>query len=191
MALSKDTPRNWQLGDFQDYPMAAGAVVFEGSALGDNGSGYVRALQAGDPFRGFADDPYDNTTGTNGTIYARARRVGQTELVISGLAITDVDKPVYASDDGTFTLTATGNSYIGRIVRFTTNGNALVEIDPPELGKISTLNDSTGGTASTTLAAIASGTPADLTAQGVINGVIRNAIASLTAQVNAIAQMTK
>jgi len=113
------------------------------------------------------------------------------ELVISGLAITDVDKPVYASDDGTFTLTATSNSYIGRIIRFTTGGNAIVEIDPPELGKISTLLDSTGGTASTTLAAIASGTPADLTAQGVINGVIRNAIASMAAQVNAIAQMTK
>ncbi len=41
------------------------------------------------------------------------------------------------------------------------------------------LTNSTGGTPSTTLAAIASGTPADLAAQGVINGVIADALASL------------
>lgn len=40
------------------------------------------------------------------------------------------------------------------------------------------LTNSTGGTPSSTLALIATGTPADLAAQGVINGVIANALAS-------------
>lgn len=46
----------------------------------------------------------------------------------------------------------------------------------------STLTDSSTGTASTTLAAITSTTPADLAAVGVQLGVIKNAIASLAAR---------
>lgn len=47
------------------------------------------------------------------------------------------------------------------------------------------LTDNSGGSATSTLALIASGTPADLAAQGVINGVVKNAIASLAAKTNA------
>lgn len=48
------------------------------------------------------------------------------------------------------------------------------------------LTDSTGGTANNTLVAIPATTPADLAAQGVINGNIRDNIADLAAKVNAI-----
>ncbi|HSI15705.1 MAG TPA: hypothetical protein VK961_26900 [Chthoniobacter sp.] len=44
------------------------------------------------------------------------------------------------------------------------------------------LTDNSGGVASTTLAVIATGTPADLAAQAAINTAIRNAIASLAAE---------
>ncbi len=46
------------------------------------------------------------------------------------------------------------------------------------------LTDSSGGTPSGTLAAIATGTPADLAAQAAINTAIRNSIASLNAKIN-------
>lgn len=48
------------------------------------------------------------------------------------------------------------------------------------------LTDSSGGTATNTLAAITITAPADLAAVGVQLGIIRNAVASLAAKVNAL-----
>lgn len=48
------------------------------------------------------------------------------------------------------------------------------------------LTDSSTGTPGATLAAITSTTPADLTAVGVQLGIIKNAVASLNAQINAL-----
>jgi hypothetical protein len=132
MALTKDTPRPWELGDFEAYPLAAGATVFEGSAVGDNGAGAVRALQAGDVFRGFADNSY---SVANGDVNARVRWRGVAKLPVTGLSATSVGALVYASDDGTFNLTSSGNSLIGRIIRLSSNtGFALVRITPSGLG---------------------------------------------------------
>ena len=51
-------------------------------------------------------------------------------LAISALAITANDRPaVYASDDNTFTLTATSNSLIGFVSRWIATGSAVVEFD--------------------------------------------------------------
>ena len=63
-------------------------------------------------------------------------------------------KPVYASDDATFTLTATSNSYVGRIVRWISTGVVMVEFCAAkgELGAFTALTDSSGGTASDTIA---------------------------------------
>jgi hypothetical protein len=53
----------------------------------------------------------------------------------------------------------------------------------PYLKQVAGLTDSTGGTASATLAAITVTTPADLAAVGTQLGIIRNAIASLAAAI--------
>lgn len=53
----------------------------------------------------------------------------------------------------------------------------------PYLVRVAGLTDSTGGTPSTTLAAITVTTPADLAAVGTQLGIIRNAIASLAAAI--------
>ena len=55
-----------------------------------------------------------------------------------------------------------------------------------EQAAITALTDNTGGTANNTLVAIPATTPADLAAQGVINGNIRDNLADLAAKVNAI-----
>jgi hypothetical protein len=191
MALSQNNPRAYELGDMQEYPVAADAVIYEGSAVGKNGSGYARALQAGDAFLGFSMEPVDNTGGADGAVRVQVREEGKPELTVSNLAITDLNKPVYASDDNTFVLTASGNSYIGKVQRFVSAGVGIIAYNTKHLGAISSLTDNTGGTVSTTLAAIPNTTPADLAAQGTINGNVRNAIASLTAQVNALAQALK
>jgi hypothetical protein len=104
------------------------------------------------------------------------------QLSVGSLAITDVGKPVYASDDDTFTLTATSNSYVGRVHRFISTGVGIVAFDANkgDLGLIGALTDSSGGTASDTIAAIG-GTYSQTE--------VRNAIASLAAKVNALAKL--
>src|SRR5574343_97648 len=127
MALSKDTPIKLSGGDFMDYPLAASAQVYEGSMIGDNGSGYARALTAGDPFLGIAQKGYTETTGTAGGEYVRVRTgIWRQEYTLAG-AITDIGKIVYATDDGTLSLTAGANTPVGRVVRYLTA--ALMEIE--------------------------------------------------------------
>ena len=44
-----------------ELPVIANDIIYEGAAVGDNGSGYMRPLVDGDPFRGFAESKVDNT----------------------------------------------------------------------------------------------------------------------------------
>jgi predicted RecA/RadA family phage recombinase len=116
--LTLDLPRPWVLGDYEQHPVIANDIIFEGAAVGDNGSGYARPLVAGDQFLGFAEINVDNTGGSAGDKGVRVKREGAAQLPVTSLAITDVGKDVYASDDNTFLLTATSNSYIGTVRSF-------------------------------------------------------------------------
>lgn len=127
MALTADTPLTQILGSKSDAPVAASATIYEGSMLGDS-SGYVRPLTAGDLFRGHSLEYIDNSSGSAGDrsvehLTGRYRL----KVTISGVAITDVGKEVYASDDGTYTLTAANNSRVGVIARYVTTSTAIVE----------------------------------------------------------------
>lgn len=129
MALSADTPRAYAIGDIETYPVAASVTIYEGAAVGENGSGYARPLTAGDAFLGFAVRKVlgGSAAGTN-NVEVKPR--GRVQLAIASLAITANDRPaVYASDDGTFTLTSTSNSLIGYVSRWVSTGVAIVEFD--------------------------------------------------------------
>jgi hypothetical protein len=185
--LAKNVARAFELGDMNNLPVIAADIIYEGAAVGDNGSGYSRPLTAGDPFRGFAAEKADNSAGAAGAVNVLVKQRGRVSLAISGLAITDVGKAVYASDDDTFTLTATSNSYVGRVIRWVSTGVGIVEFDASKsaLGTLSTLTDSTGGTANTTLQAVGATNGSDVSA------AINNNFADLAAQVNALAAMIK
>lgn len=127
---ASDIARDFQLGDLEDYPVVATDIIYEGSAVGENGSGYARPLNAGDPFLGFAQSKADNAAGAAGAVNVTVRTRGKVVLAISNIAITANDRPpVYASDDDTFTLTATSNSLIGYVSRWISTGYAVVEFD--------------------------------------------------------------
>jgi hypothetical protein len=90
-------------------------------------SGYARGLVAGDDFVGFAERQADNSAvATDGNINCRVISKGIAKLTITGVAVTDVGLPVYASADGTFTLTQGSNSYIGNVYRYVTTDTAMV-----------------------------------------------------------------
>ena len=128
--LAADKPRDFFLGEMAEYPVIASDIIYEGAAVGENASGYARPLAAADPFLGFAQRTVDNSTGAAGAKNVVVKRKGVIKLPISSLAITANDRPkVYASDDDTFTLTATSNSLIGTVLQWVETGYAYVEFD--------------------------------------------------------------
>jgi hypothetical protein len=198
--LSNAAHRPLELGNINQLPVIANDIIYQFAAVGDNGSGYARPLQAGDPFRGFAEATVDNSGGSAGDKDVRLIESGKILLNISGLTITDVGKPVYASDDDTFVLTASTNSFIGRVVRFVKAGVGIVAFDANRagLGGTAELTDNTGGTPSDTLAAISDtltgvdGTDSNAAPLAGVNtqlGIIKDAIASLAAKQNEILRM--
>lgn len=171
---ASDIARDFELGDINEFPVIATEIIYEGSAVGDNGSGYARPLVAGDPFRGFAERQCNNALGQAGDESVRVKAKGKVLLAISSLAITDVGKDVYASDDDTFTLTPSTNTRIGYVYRWVSTGYGIVAFDAND-GIQAELTDSSGGTASDTIAAIGS---------SYSQTEVRNAVASLTAKIN-------
>lgn len=182
--LAADSVRDLELGNINELPVIASDIIYEGAAVGDNASGYMRPLVAGDPFRGFAERKADNATGAAGAKNVRLLREGKISLSISGLAITDVGKDVYASDDDTFTLTKSTNTRIGYVYRYVSSGVGIVAFRDAE-GVEAELTDSTGGTAGDTLANVVGVDVAAVAgSQVALVSEVENLVASLAVKIN-------
>ena len=139
VTLANDAARDYVLGEHNDFPVIASDIIYEGAAVGDNGSGIARPLVAGDMFLGFAREKVNNSTGAESDKNVRVNAKGRVVLAVASAVVTDVGRGVYASDDDTFVLTSQGNSYIGKLTRFISAGNAEVEFDalnPPMTASI-------------------------------------------------------
>ena len=129
MALSADAYVTQVTGSRNSVPAAASATIYEGSMVGLS-SGYGRALTAGDVFLGHCLEQVDNSSGSAGDedIIVLTGRY-RLKVAVSGVAVTDVGSPVYASDDATVTLTPGGYSPVGTITRYESSGYAEVEFN--------------------------------------------------------------
>lgn len=176
--LSAAKARTYMQGDILDLPVKASSAIYEGSAVGFT-SGYHRQLASGDEFCGFALNDVASQS-SDGAAYVRTRRKGMIVLTISSVAVTDIGKPVYATDGNAFTLTEGSNAHVGRVVGVYGTDLAIVAFDADRAGlggQIALLTDSSGGTASDTLADI-SASPTE--------AQVANSVASLAAKVNGI-----
>lgn len=172
--LAANKPRAFELGDLNEFPVVASDIIYEGAMVGDNASGIARPLVAGDPFRGVALSKADNSAGAAGDIRVQVRERGYIRLPITSLAITDVGKDVYASDDDTFTLTKGSNTRIGYVSRWESTGWGIIRFDANS-GVEAELTDNSGGTAADTIAVIGA---------TYAQAEVQNAVASLAAKVN-------
>lgn len=127
MALSANTPRAYELGDSNSLPVKASSVIYVGSAVGLT-AGYARALVAGDTFGGFSQESVTGTSSDGGARVGVKSR-GLIQLSVTSVAVTDIGADVYASDDGTFTLTSTSNTLVGKVHRFVSSGVAIVSFN--------------------------------------------------------------
>ncbi|MCC6358534.1 MAG: hypothetical protein IT450_07320 [Phycisphaerales bacterium] len=116
-----------------EVPVDDNANIFKGALVGrKRATGYARPLVAGDEFLGVAYKQADNTVAghTAGGISVRLYQAIDIVHTLTGVAVADIGKDVYASDDATLTLTPTGNSRIGRVISVESTNLARVRIQP-------------------------------------------------------------
>lgn len=147
--LQADKPRTYEVGERNDLPVIASDTIFRGAVAGIvPASGHIRPLAAGDKFAGFIETKADNASGAAAAINGRIVSSGKIKLPITGVVITDVGQPVYASDDDTFSMLPTDGPFVGIVYRFVSTGVAIVEFnaswrDPYGGGKYEVLSSST------------------------------------------------
>lgn len=131
--LDVDSPLTMVTGDFNSIGIIADDIVFEGAMVGDNASGYGRPLVAGDVFLGHSLLKVKNTGGLAGAKEIRLRTGRyRGKVTLAGVLITDVGKEVYASDDATLTLSGSGNTRVGVVIRYDSTNKAVVEFQTNE-----------------------------------------------------------
>jgi hypothetical protein len=128
--LAANKPRAFEIGTRNAFPMIGSDIIYEGAAVGlVDATGHARPLNAADRFAGFAESTADNSAGAAAAISARVVEAGKIQLAVTGVVITDVGQPVYATDDDTFTFLPTGAAFIGFVHRFVSAGVAIVAFD--------------------------------------------------------------
>lgn len=131
MALSanREVPRyiDQQLRTFR---VAADKHIYKGAFAGLDADGYAQGLVAGDPFLGVAFEEMDNTGGSDGDLSVRVYTIGDFEHTLTGVAVTDIGRPVFASADNTLTFDGNGNSYVGIVQDYVSANTIILRIDP-------------------------------------------------------------
>jgi hypothetical protein len=136
MALTADTPAKIMEGDFADYPIAASMKIYEGALVAiDKTSGLAKNLIAdtGDFLAGVAQKLCDNSAGAGAALKVHVRRGRGSKLTIqcavTGATQAGVGLAVYASDENTFTMTASTNKAVGKLAYFETAAICHVRLD--------------------------------------------------------------
>lgn len=124
--LTKDTPRDYELGEINAHVIHSGTRIYEGAAVGADAEGYARALQKGDRFLGFCEQQVAFEAGNE---RVRVKAVGNIKLSVPSVTRVDFGKSVFAESDNHFTLISDNNSFIGKIYRVESEGVCIVAFD--------------------------------------------------------------
>jgi hypothetical protein len=113
--------------------VAASAVIYDGTPVGLNGSGYARALAAGDIFAGWNSNGQVTGGTSAGDVKIPLDLRRRVKLTVTGVTSEeDKGKPVYASADDTYTLACGargGTTCIGHVSQYVSSGVAIVQVD--------------------------------------------------------------
>ena len=130
--LAANSPRIYEIGERNAFPVIAADIIYEGAAVGVvTSTGHARPLTSSDTFGGFAYRQADNSAGAAAAINVETVTEGEIKLTITGVTITDARQPVYATDDDTFSMSPVGGVFVGFVKRFVSTGVAIVDFDAP------------------------------------------------------------
>lgn len=129
LAASRQTDR--VDGEILSIGLTAAGKVYQGGLVCLATDGYLAAgaNTAGYRFAGVAYESKDNTSGADGDVAARVYRRGVFLFDIASVAVTDVGKRVWISDDQTLTLTPS-RVCCGVIVKRESATKAWIDITP-------------------------------------------------------------
>lgn len=130
LSADRDVPR-YTDQEILTFPVAAGVRIYKDAFVGTNLGGYLKPFEPGDVFQGLAKHSKDNTAGSDGTINCDVRTNGDFEITLSGLAQTDVNRPIFAVDDGAAGLTGHPDGYMGRLIAVTSATQGRVRMRAP------------------------------------------------------------
>ncbi len=112
---------------FEEWGVVASDIIYEGSAVGIQATGYAAPAAVAAMFAGFAAVQSDNSAGAANAKTVKVRTQGKVKIPVVGVsAITDRGAPIYLGDDDTFSLTSTSKKLIGKLVRHISSTTALV-----------------------------------------------------------------
>ena len=123
-------------GKVVSFPIAASTTIFKGAHVMID-AGYLKpsATGAASYGAGMALEDIDNSAGSDGDLWAKVDIVETVKLDgFTGLAITDVGKTAYASDDQTFSVTQGNDIPVGKIIGYVSATTFWVK---PEFGGVS------------------------------------------------------
>lgn len=130
VTLAANAPRAYELGERNHFPVIAADIIYEGAAVGVvDATGHARPLNAADRFGGFAVAKADNSAGAAAAIKVEVVKAGEIELPVTGAVITDLEQPVYATDDATFVFLPVAAAFVGFVKRFVSAGVAVVDFN--------------------------------------------------------------
>jgi hypothetical protein len=140
--MTAQTANRWDkrsVGDVRAYGIDGGATyhIYKGSAVALDTTGYARpgANTAAFRFVGVAQEEWHQTaTAADGTNEIKVWRRGLFTFVGSSLAITDIGRPVWLTDDQTISLTQTNVGPIGKIADFVSATEVIVDIGDAAAG---------------------------------------------------------
>lgn len=130
-ALTGDKAVNYQPGDVYRVGLDGGSTryTYKGGLVGFDTDGYAvpGANTAGHRFAGVATEQvHQSATSTDGTDKIKLARRGLVELTFSSVAVADVGRPVWLTDDQTGSLTQTNVGPIGTVVERLSATKAVV-----------------------------------------------------------------
>ncbi len=133
MAISVDTPRDFleQIagGTVIDLPVGAAEVIYRGTLVSSD-AGYASPLAGGENFLGIAlEAKTGGTSDADETVKVQVG--GVVQIPVTSVAIADIGKGAFATDDGTVALATTSASSIGRIIHVPATGTAWVHLKQP------------------------------------------------------------
>ena len=137
LAQNRPTPNALQsfasgIGYIIDAQVGATEQIYVGSFVTlDTSDKYAAALVAGDSLYGISTQKVLGTA-SNGGVTCAVLCEGVITHALSSVAVADIGKPVYATDDQTLTLTNDGtDTLIGRLVGVPATGTAIVKMTRP------------------------------------------------------------
>jgi len=114
-AVTEDQKNVMRAGQLRSYPVAASTIIYLGTHVCLNASGYLvsAADTSGYRYAGKSAEYVDNSDGSDGDLYAEVYVSGEFESDMeSALSVDDVGKRVYVKDNNTLGLSSDVTNHV-------------------------------------------------------------------------------